>query len=362
MGSIQSVLCHHTAGPSKGNAPSLNVVKNGRPGLSGPLAHFVLGRDGTVFLVASGICYHAGVVKSSIYQNSHSIGIEAEATGTSSWPSVQMDAYAKLCKALCKEFGLSTSRVVGHKEACSPVGRKPDPNFNMSDFRAKVGGSKGGVSTSSGSTGSSKTYKTVKYGTTLGLYDKGEPVKEWQSKALGYDSKKADGYFGNDTKSDTIKWQKLNGLDGDGLVGEKTWAKYKSGKFTKLSDKKPSTTKPKKTTSKKSAPQPTYSFPLPNGYYFGTKSGGDKSVSGFYNRKFKGQTDRTWLKRFASQLSKRGWNIGKGKTYLKSSGNDGLFGSEYIVLVKAFQKDQGLKVDGLLGENTWEAAFSNPVK
>ena len=37
MGSIQSIICHHTAGPASGNAPSLNVVAYGRPGLSGPL-------------------------------------------------------------------------------------------------------------------------------------------------------------------------------------------------------------------------------------------------------------------------------------------------------------------------------------
>lgn len=365
MGVIQSVICHHTAGPAKGDTPSLNVVKNGRAGLPGPLAQLFLSRSGVVYIVAAGVSYHAGRVKSNVYSNAHAIGIEAEATGTSSWPSVQIEAYAKLCKALCREFNISTNRVVGHKEACYPAGRKIDPNFSMSDFRKKVNGAKGGVSTSTGSTGSSKTYKTVKYGTTLGLYDKGDPVKEWQSKALGYDSKKADSYFGPSTKADTVKWQKLNGLDPDGLVGDKTWAKYKSGKFKKLSDKASSsstTNKPKKTTNKNSAPKPSYSFPLPSGYYFGSKSGGDKSVSGFYKRKFKGVTDQAWLKRFVNQLSKRGWSVGKGKSYLKSSGNDGLFGSEYSTLVKAFQKDQGLKVDGLLGKNTWDAAFKNPVK
>lgn len=363
MGAIQSVMCHHTAGAKNGDHPSLNVVTHGHSGLSGPLAQFFLSRNGTAYLVAAGVCWHAGRVGSPIYQNSHSVGIEAEATGTSSWSSVQVDAYAKLCKALCKEFGLSTSRVVGHKEAATPRGRKIDPNFSMDDFRKKVGGAKGGVSQSGGSTGgSSKKYKTVSYGTTLGLYDKGAPVKEWQEKALGYDTKKADSYFGPDTKSDTIKWQKLNGLDGDGLVGDKTWGKYKSGKFKKLSDKKQPTTKPKKTTNKKTAPKPTYSFPLPNGYYFGPKSGGDKSVSGFYPRKFKGVSDNTWLKRFANQLAKRGWSVGKGKSYLKSAGNDGLYGSEYKSLIKAFQKDQGLKVDGLIGNDTWNAAFTNPIK
>src|SRR5699024_8357318 len=57
MGVIQSVMCHHTAGPAKGNSPSLNVVTYGRPGLSGPLAQIFLARDGTVYLVAAGRAY-----------------------------------------------------------------------------------------------------------------------------------------------------------------------------------------------------------------------------------------------------------------------------------------------------------------
>ena len=66
MGTIQSVICHHTAGPASGDHPSLNVVTHGRPGLSGPLAQLFLSRDGTVYLVAAGRAYHAGVVKSSL--------------------------------------------------------------------------------------------------------------------------------------------------------------------------------------------------------------------------------------------------------------------------------------------------------
>jgi hypothetical protein len=113
--------------------------------------------------------------------------------------------------------------------------------------------------------------------------------------------------------------------------------------------------KPSKGT--KPAPTPHYSFPLPSGYYFGPKGGPKESVSGYYGRSFKGETDRTWLKRWGSQLGKRGWNL---KRYLPS-GNDGFFGPEYRSLVEAFQRDQGLVVDGKLGPKTWKAAFENPV-
>ncbi|MGO1320987.1 MAG: peptidoglycan recognition protein family protein [Galactobacter sp.] len=153
MGAVQSILCHHTVGPVSGNYPSLNVVTNGRTGLAGPLAQFGLGRDGTIYVIAAGLAYHSGAVKADIYRNVHSIGIEAENTGTGeTWPAKQLDSYVKLCAALIDEFKLPVSRVVGHKEACSPVGRKIDPAFirpamTMAQFRGyvKKGAYKGGV-------------------------------------------------------------------------------------------------------------------------------------------------------------------------------------------------------------------------
>ena len=244
MGTIQSIMCHHTAGPASGNSPSLNVVRNGRPGLSGPLAQLFLARNGTATLVAAGRAYHAGVVSSSRYQNNHSIGIEAEATGTSSWPDEQIEAYAKLCKALCEEFELSTSRVVGHKEAASPRGRKIDPNFNMDDFRGKVGGAKGGVGQNVGGGGSSKQYTVVGPDAPLGLYDKDGDgrtrVKDWQTDALGYDEDEADGYFGPDTETDTKDLQGQLGVKVDGLVGDDTLAAWEKAGKPKLKKAAPS--------------------------------------------------------------------------------------------------------------------------
>lgn len=135
---VETVVCHHTAGPAAGNMPSLNVVEHGRAGLPGPLCNLGLARDGTVYVVAAGYAYHAGVVRSNAYANNHAIGIEAEATGTAGWPPVQLDAYARLCAALCHSYGIPVARVLGHKEVCSPVGRKIDPNLDMRAFRVRV--------------------------------------------------------------------------------------------------------------------------------------------------------------------------------------------------------------------------------
>lgn len=143
MGTVRSVMCHHTATTNMtGDAPSLGyVARNG-------LAQFVLARSGRVHVVAAGLCWHAGVVtNSTVYGNPHSIGIEAENNGTGEpWPAAQMAAYRTLCRALIDTFGLSVSRVVGHREAAYPAGRKIDPTFNMAAFRSSIASGAGGGS------------------------------------------------------------------------------------------------------------------------------------------------------------------------------------------------------------------------
>lgn len=109
------------------------------------------------------------------------------------------------------------------------------------------------------------------------------------------------------------------------------------------------------------APGPPVPFPLPDGYFFGPKDWGDESVSGFHGRLFRGRRDFEWMREFVRQLRKRGWDARKGGRYLTEYGNDGRYGPEYQALFEAFQRDQGLLVDGLNGINTWTAAYHNRV-
>lgn len=138
MTSVEAIICHHTAGPKTGEYPSLGTVRDGRPGLDGPLAQIGLARSGKVLVIAAGVCYHAGVVFETWQNNWHAIGIEAEADGVSPWPAVQYNAYVKLCAALRHGYGVPNARVLGHKEVAKPARRKPDPNFDMKTFRARV--------------------------------------------------------------------------------------------------------------------------------------------------------------------------------------------------------------------------------
>ncbi len=40
--------------------PSLGVIRDGRPGLKGPLSQLGLGRDGAYYVIAAGRAQHAG--------------------------------------------------------------------------------------------------------------------------------------------------------------------------------------------------------------------------------------------------------------------------------------------------------------
>jgi N-acetylmuramoyl-L-alanine amidase/Putative peptidoglycan binding domain len=142
MGTVQGVMCHHTAGSAKGIMPSLGVITDGRPDLPGPLAQLGLGRDGTFFVVAAGRCNHAGrgMWQGLSTGNSSFIGIEAENTGSANdpWPAVQLDAYRRGVAAILKKIGANSIMCCGHKEYALPHGRKDDPSFDMVEFRTLV--------------------------------------------------------------------------------------------------------------------------------------------------------------------------------------------------------------------------------
>lgn len=141
----RAIMVHHTAsGAQSGNFASENVVTHGRSGLPGPLSQVLLGRDGTVKLIAAGYCNHAGYggPRAGIpanMGNTFAIGIEAENNGVGEpWSKEQLNAYYRLCAALMDWIGINdVSRVIGHKEWAS--GRKIDPaGIDMNRFRYNV--------------------------------------------------------------------------------------------------------------------------------------------------------------------------------------------------------------------------------
>ena len=260
MKGVNSVLVHYTAtsNRAKGNYPTLNVIIKGHGSLQGPLSQLGLGRDGTVYVIAAGRCYHAGQTASpGIQGNSYSIGIEAEHSGTGSWPREQYEAYVKLVAALCRHYKLPASRVYGHKEAAVPRGRKGDPNFSMDDFRKAVSRALSGsaptpsTSPSKPSTNAATVANRVSAAVKaaagrLQSTVKGEPRgpfplrgNQWfgpggvTSGQVGVTmiQRKVgvtpDGAYGPKTTAAVKAWQKRVGLpasEQDGLVGPLTWS------------------------------------------------------------------------------------------------------------------------------------------
>lgn len=131
MRGVFGVVGHHTAtsDTAKGDYPSQNVVTNGRAGLAGPLCNVGLGRSGTVYVVAAGCAYHAGVSAYAGFAdlNDEFLGIEAEDNGDGRWTAAMLDAYPRLVAGLLHYAGLGVDRYVSHRGCAVPAGRKPDP-------------------------------------------------------------------------------------------------------------------------------------------------------------------------------------------------------------------------------------------
>lgn len=141
----RAIIAHHTAsGKDSGNFASERVVTFGRSDLPGPLCQFLLGRDGTVKLIAAGYANHAGYGGPRLdipanMGNTYAYGIEAENNGLGEpWSKAQLNAYYRLCAALLVWMDRKdVNRVFAHKEWAQ--GRKIDPaGINMDEFRNQV--------------------------------------------------------------------------------------------------------------------------------------------------------------------------------------------------------------------------------
>ncbi|MCU0868589.1 MAG: N-acetylmuramoyl-L-alanine amidase [Burkholderiales bacterium] len=225
MGDVKGVLCHHTGGARTGNMPSLRVVVTGRADLPGPLSQLCLGRDGTWYVVAAGRCFHAGAGRwrDETRGNTSFIGVEAENTGRADdpWPEVQMDAYRRGVAALLRHLGRSADWCVGHKEFALPVGRKPDPSFDMPAFREAV--ARWMADPSPPPTIPAVEPVAVSAAAaprpTLRRGARGDAV-QWIQRRVGATP---DGDFGPGTEAAVRRFQRAHGMVPDGIVGPKSW-------------------------------------------------------------------------------------------------------------------------------------------
>lgn len=183
------------------------------------------------------------------------------------------------------------------------------------------------------------------------LYTSGTDVRWLQKRLykLGWDLA-FDGDFGPKVENVVEAFQKKAGISVDGEVYTETIKAMKAADPVRDLPKAP---------PKPDVPGKHYDFPYESNGYIGPKSGPAHSHSGIGGYKTHGVYDRTWNKRFVNQLEDRGWD--PTGDYLVRFGNDGKYGDELRSLIIAFQRDQGVAVDGLAGDSTWTAAFENPV-
>lgn len=226
---ILSVTIHHWGSTGQ---KFRNVVDwlRGYTGNRGSSAHYVV-EDGLVEQIVedSRASWHGGNNKA----NGTSIGIEMRPEMTAG----DFATLVELCVNLEREHG--SLKYYGHKDwkntACpgkyyDRLGELVDA-VNEYHKTGKIPSTTGGGS-SSGNGSGKREYETVAYGITLGLWDKGDPVRDWQDFLVsqGYDlgDGGVDGYFGADTEKPTKDFQEKHGLVPDGLAGDKTIDKAES--------------------------------------------------------------------------------------------------------------------------------------
>lgn len=135
----RGAVCHWTAGPRGATGrPSLNVVVNGRPGLSGPLCNVYLDRNGVAVVVAARTAQHAGQGGwRGLVGNSSVFGTEGECGGDGDWTDAQRWAYPRVCAAYCDLGGFGVDMVCGHEE-WAPTRKIDIRDYTMPVMRAQV--------------------------------------------------------------------------------------------------------------------------------------------------------------------------------------------------------------------------------
>lgn len=153
FGPVRGLILHHTAGAD--SSAGLNIVKNGRSDLPGPLAHVYITKNGDVHLLSVHRANHAGLGDDDVLHavinetalpkpnenntdgNDSFWGAEIAnlGNGKDPYPAAQYDAAVRWAAAICRAHGWSEKSVIGHKEWTN---QKIDPSFSMTKFRADV--------------------------------------------------------------------------------------------------------------------------------------------------------------------------------------------------------------------------------
>lgn len=140
----RGVVFHHTASNRQGgNVPALGTCLRGRPDVPGPLCQVLVGRDGTVHVIAAGRANHAGrggpfrnIPRDS--GNAFLVGVEVENDGVGEkWSPDLLQTCDVVFATLLLGLRRRANWLIGHKEWAP--NRKIDPaRLDMSQVRKRV--------------------------------------------------------------------------------------------------------------------------------------------------------------------------------------------------------------------------------
>lgn len=150
---VRGVVWHHTATPrsnfERSDLPTLGTCLNGNAYTPGPLTQLMLGRTGIVYVLAAGVCNHAGAGSAAGIPrdtgNHYFIGIEMESSGIApaDWTEDQLRVAPYLGAALelsyLQHLPPELRAQIGHKEYSSQG--KIDPfqwPGDMDGLRAQI--------------------------------------------------------------------------------------------------------------------------------------------------------------------------------------------------------------------------------
>ena len=151
--SPKAIMLHHDASPAGETSNGVDVIRDGRPDLEGPLSQLWLAYDGTWHVVAAGRANHAGEggpwgVIAHDQGNRDAIGIETDHTTDEKWTDGQRSEALRGVHALCKHLAITTRdeidrAITAHKEYAPDRKIDPDP-MDMDRARDQLANYSGG--------------------------------------------------------------------------------------------------------------------------------------------------------------------------------------------------------------------------
>ena len=233
---IDTIIIHHMAGNLSVESCGEIFAASSRQASS----NYGIGSDGRVGLYVDEENRSWCSSNRDVDQRGITIEVANSSTG-GDWP-VSNKAYDKLidlCVDICKRNGIKKLNFTGdrsgnltmHKYYANTLCPGPYLEKRFPDIAAQVNARLGAAVEEKPAEQVPEKVETPTKCDLPELYKgcKGKSVKALQILLIGNDcscgSYGADGDFGSATKSAVIKYQVQNGLEDDGIVGPKTWAK-----------------------------------------------------------------------------------------------------------------------------------------